>query len=753
MIAALTFAALIGGVPLQTKTAAPAETGVRVTGAVTSATTGAPLADVQIVLVSDSAASGTAEVRDVRTGTDGRFVIDHVAPGPATITVSTIGYIFVRRRIDVASDGLALTIPLAEGTGTYEESVTVSPAQAAAPAGDVRELSSGVLQDLRGVAADDPVRAVQALPGVAAADDFQAEFSVRGAAYRHLGLVIDSVATPLLFHTVRGTEDTGSIAMINTDVIGRASLGIGSHPATHGSWLGPTLAFDMREGSRDRLAVRTAVSGTNASTVLEGPLTRAKRGSWIVSVRKSYVDWLIQKIDPEITGTIGFLDAQAKLSYDLTPRQNVQMLVLAGQANYRDVTAVSANDIARAKSTSGLASLAWRYGTSGLLITERLTFVPNPFRNSGALFQERARGISDALIWRNDLTKPLGRWTLEAGTYAERQTAATTLRNFQTVSPTVTRVRAERVSDAARTTAAGWWNLGGRVRGVGVTTGARVSHDTLSGSTDAAPWILVERDLLKRARLTFAASRAVQYSALESAAAAAEPLTPERAWFLDAGVKGVLTRTVSWSAGAFRRVESDILRRVNENRLVGTTRVTESIFPTVASTLSGTSRGVDFAVERRAERGPTGWISYAWAHTDYTDRVSGEAFDGDFDQRHTLNAYVQQRLSYRLRVSAKFRYGSNFPIVGYFTGSNDALFLGAVRNAVRMPPYVRLDVSGSRTFTFARSRLTLFVEIMNVLNRDNYGPADGGIRNNLSATDFTEKLIPILPSAGLLLEF
>ena len=89
-------------------------------------------------------------------------------------------------------------MPLAEGTGTYQESVTVT-AEAVAAAGDRRvvadELGSAALQELRGVAADDPMRAMQALPGVATGDDFQAEFSVRGSAFRHVGIVIDGTPT------------------------------------------------------------------------------------------------------------------------------------------------------------------------------------------------------------------------------------------------------------------------------------------------------------------------------------------------------------------------------------------------------------------------------------------------------------------------------------------------------------------------------------------------------------------------------
>ena len=72
----------------------------------------------------------------------------------------------------------------------------------------------------------------------------------------------------------------------------------------------------MREGSRDRNAVRVAVSGTSASAVAEGPLGRSKRGSWLLSGRKSYLDLLIDRLSDEGL-SFGFGDVQAKFRYDL----------------------------------------------------------------------------------------------------------------------------------------------------------------------------------------------------------------------------------------------------------------------------------------------------------------------------------------------------------------------------------------------------------------------------------------------------
>ena len=106
-----------------------------------------------------------------------------------------------------------------------------------------------------------------------------------------------------------------------------------------------------------------------------------------------------------------------------------------------------------------------------------------------------------------------------------------------------------------------------------------------------------------------------------------------------------------------------------------------------------------------------------------------------------------------MTISGKLRVGSGFPIVGYFDGTPEALRLSMRRNEVRLPPYARLDVRANRTFTFERSRLTLFVEVMNLLNRRNLRQTDGSVRANLEAVGFVDRLLPRVPSAGVLFEF
>ncbi len=86
------------------------------------------------------------------------------------------------------------------------------------------------------------------------------------------------------------------------------------------------------------------------------------------------------------------------------------------------------------------------------------------------------------------------------------------------------------------------------------------------------------------------------------------------------------------------------------------------------NTLTGDTNGAEIVLERRAVSGLNGWLSYAWNDTQLEDPARGDPsnFPSDYDQRHTVNAYVAYRWGGRTSLSARMRYGSNFPIAGYY---------------------------------------------------------------------------------------
>ena len=312
-------------------------------------------------------------------------------------------------------------------------------------------------------------------------------------------------ATPLLLHTVRSTNDTGSIAMINSDVLDRASLMAGAHPQRQGDWLGATLDFGLREGSRDRVQVRGAASATTASIVLEGPLGRGRRGIWLTSIRKSYIDWLIRKIYPSIDGTLGFSDLQVKA------RLRSDASTAAAVRRHRGRCGVSERQrlAGQRHSSRGLEKRAWhprrgdtRPGRGWSL--QRVSFVGSRFQDLGLSGQELGRGYARSadlarrcqLVSLEDMDRRIRR--------QERMGASDAHRSETSSWSAASRGRAPlRRTDMQTDLASGWGQLTRRTATSGFSVGARVTTDTLSGRTIASPWVLGERTA---GPLTFRAS-------------------------------------------------------------------------------------------------------------------------------------------------------------------------------------------------------------------------------------------------------
>ena len=192
----------------------------------------------------------------------------------------------------------------------------------------------------------------------------------------------------------------------------------------------------------------------------------------------------------------------------------------------------------------------------------------------------------------------------------------------------------------------------------------------------------------------------------------------------------------------------------SEPRLVGGQLAGISLTAPWINALDGYARGVELLVQRRSNSGLSGWISYAYGVNRYHDRVTGEAFDGDFDQRHTFNAAGLYRVTNRFSLAGKLRMGSNTPAIGYWEQRDGAEFVSATRNELRLPMYSRLDVRANRTFNWEKKRMTLFVEVMNVLGRENVRYEQPGVNvRTLQAFGIFNTMLPRIPSAGILIEF
>ena len=727
----------------------PASSTIR--GVVVDARTGSPLPQVLVAVEAGPS---------VVTSQNGTFVLEGLAAGKVRLSVSTVGYGLVQRVLQLQPASVAeLRIPLSEGAAAYSESVTVTADRfhRPDPVPSQQILGSAELQNLRGVLTDDALRAVQVLPGVATGDDFRSEFSVRGSDFSHLNFTVDGFATPFVMHMVRAVEEranTGSVSMINSDVLESVSLSNGGYPQRSGNRTGAEVGFVVREGSRDRTLVRASVSGTAASMTVEGPLGGAHRGSWLISGRKSYLDLLVRKLREEGL-SFGFADAQAKLRHDVGANHSAALTVLVGKSRLRELPEqVEDPDLFTGDNASAIGIGSWRTAFRRGVFTAGLLAAMNRFRNYNLTEIDREKGGTDTVAARSDVSLRLAtRVSLESGVLVEHINE--TQRKQRPSGATVAVLNDYR-ADASRQGAYARmrFDVGSRLT---LSPGARFDRWSLTDQTTASPW--VQSELAVPGRIVVRAGWGVyqQFADFEEAvgAYAGPRLVPERSVHTDLGVEHRLSPSTRVQVALYHRDDDNVIRRPGaDTRLVDGRVVRGDVTAAYETRLAGYAEGVEFVLQRSAPQGFSGWLSYAFGRNHYADRVTGESYWGDLDQRHTLNAYLFYRISHRFSASAKYRVGSNFPLPGYYTQVGEAYFLSAHRNALRLPTYGRLDLRANRTFAWGQRRLTLFAEVINVLNQENVRFTPPRVNTvTRRVTGLFDSLVPVIPSAGILIEF
>lgn len=304
-----------------------------------------------------------------------------------------------------------------------------------------------------------------------------------------------------------------------------------------------------------------------------------------------------------------------------------------------------------------------------------------------------------------------------------------------------------------------------------LTAGSRIDHWSPTGSTTASPWVNAELRVSTRTRLRGGSGLYRQFAELDQVHGihgGGSDLKPERALHVDAGIEHALPRRTRILFNAYARHEEDMLwtRGVEPRRSPQGAIVPGDVDAPWVNALSGTARGVEVVLRRDAADGFSGWVGYAYGRLKYTDTQTGEQFWADADQRHTLSVYGNYRLSSRASVSVRYRYGSNYPLIGYLGEPPPALGMSPIldgerlfyalvdqRNLLRLPAYSRLDVRADRAFTWSRRRLTVFVEVSNVLNRTNLRNTSYRVDRAGRVFNTTESLMPIVPSAGVVVEF
>ena len=700
------------------------------------------------------------------TGDDGKFRIPDVPPGAYVLQVSTVGYYVLREDFVVAAGGVkTFDIILAASNSTITNTVDVvaDPFQLDADS-DVTgfTLEGNERKNLASVLADDPLRAVQGLPGVTSNNDFSSEFSVRGAAFDRVGLYLDGVLLHAPVHTTDGQADNGSLTIFNGDLTQDMTLYQGAWPVRYSDRTAGIVAVDSRDGSREDLEGQASASASNAGLIVEGPLK--KRGSWVASFRKSYLQYILNRIDfgDQAPIAFGFTDGQARVSYDLSPKHTVSLNYLDGTSNVnrtRFHDELGPNTIMTSGFRFTLLNAGSRYAPNEhVLIANHFAWerergnTANRDRDplSNESFTEWTWHGDGSVMWRKHSTLDFGgqfRRVHEDGSLHQlvyTPTLISALDAFRGNGNEEGAYLQESIDLASNR--------------VHLTAGVREDGYSIGSEKITSPHASLAFQPWKETRLELSWGQYSQFPELSQAFStfASGRLLPERATHYQAAIEQRVNERIRVRLEMYDRQDRDILARpALFPRLIDGTVVQAAPSAAWLNSERGYARGFEVFVQRRSANGFTGWISYAYGRAVLTDGVLRQKFPSDYDQHHTVTVFVSRRLRPSVNVSARMAYGSGMPLPGFYQLVSGGYAISEARNALRAPAYERTDLRLNKAYVHSKVKTTLYGEIVNLTNHKNRDFDTPGGYDTVSRRTFPNfySMFPILPSAGVVLEF
>ena len=325
-----------------------------IAGVVTSAA-GQPAAGVRVCAL-DTNSCATSDAR-------GAFRIGELRAGAYRLEILPLaGLPFTSDPVDVRAglDGtVEITLPPAED---FQQSVTVT-----APSFQTPEAvkNSGFLVEPRQIlksasALQDVSRYVQGLPGVVlGTNDFRNDIIVRGGSPLENLFLVDNVEIPNINAFANFASAGGTIGLLDAELLQDVTFLTGGYPAPYANRTSSVLQVTQREGSRTKFGGWATVGFAGAGAILEGPIN-ARKGSWVVSARRSFLDLFTQDVGFEGVPIVYALNAKAV--YDLTPRDRIWLVNISGVDEIR-LGLTDSTDLEREIANFDIRYNGWRSAT------------------------------------------------------------------------------------------------------------------------------------------------------------------------------------------------------------------------------------------------------------------------------------------------------------------------------------------------------------------------------------------------------
>ena len=721
--------------------------------------------------------------------------------GTYDVRVNYIGYAPQRFEVDLTSDDVKFNVELAAGLELGEAVVTgeqqnrieeqVQMSRMEIPIDQIKALPAiGGEVDL--------LKTLQLLPGVQSGGEGTSGLYVRGGSPDQNLMLLDGVPLYNVSHLF------GFFSVFNADAVKSMSITKGGFPARYGGRLSSILEINMKDGNMREFHADGNISVIASKLTLEGPIVKDK-ASFMVSARRTYLDILLRPIiaaatsnDPSVSTNPAyyFYDLNAKLNWRVGPRDRVYFSAFSGKDDFGvESTETYDFDGVTERSTIDLG-LDWRNQIQALRWNREIG--PRMFWNATATHSvynfNTGVDFADELTENGETTTSRFASLYQSGIedYAAKLDIdfAPNARHFVRGGYNVTRhlfspgalaLELDFGQENPLDTLIGQGNVNSTEQYIYLEDEFEVSPRLkvnaglhLSGlSVQDTSYASLQRRFALNWKLApgwaFKASFAemAQFVNLLTNEGLSLPtdlwlpstarIRPQESWQVAAGLAtSVMDGQIELSLEGYYK-EMDGLLSYKEGAsflsdLSGNweDQVTQGI---------GNSYGLEALVQKKVGK-TSGWIGYtlSWSNRQFEDLNSGEWFPFTYDRRHDVSVVLTQEFNPKWSASATWVYGTGRAVTlseSVFTGLAYSDYpyapsfeVPSDRNAFRMSPYHRLDVSVTRVKPGSDGNRALIWSVYNAYNNSNPFFALADTQPDGTRVIREYGLFPIIPSVA-----
>lgn len=705
--------------------------------------------------------------------------------GPHQLVVASIGYKPITRAISLTKNQrLAFNLEassnelsevVVEGSQSLEQKLKTT--QMGVEHLSIREAK--LLPALFGEV--DILKTLQLKPGVSSGGEGSSGLFVRGGSSDQNLVLLDNALVYNPNHLF------GLFSVFNSDAVSSVDLYKSGFPAQFGGRLSSVVDVKLREGDRQKYVATGGIGLISSRLTLEGPIN--KKGSFIVSGRRTYFDVFTRAINKANEGNEDYTPIPDYYFYDLNLKGNYTL----GEKDQLFLTGYLGRDVFGFSST-GSFNFNFSWGNTLGVLRWQHTFSPKLMVNTSV-------SVSD---YQYNLTNKFDQFSFSLGSAVRDYTARTDFEylpndRHQFKFGALATQHQFGVGRLQAGASDGSINFGNDIS-YGGTEGALYAGDNFKASDK---W-----QLEGGVRLTGFRSGEQQYGGIEPRAAARYAFNdqislkanyalmyqyvhlvtnsgaslPTDIWYPSRlSVKPQRSQQVS-GGGSFLLgkgkylLTNEVYYKWGQNQVDFRDGAQLFVNPNLDEEFifgRSWSYGNELYLEKKDGK-TTGWVGYtlAWSWRNFQPQLgtngvnNGQDFHPNYDRRHNLTVVVMHTLNPRITLTASYIFTSGnlttLPVGRFYTqdipGSNSAngndprpTPVYPDRNSYRLIPYSRLDL-GMVYKIGTRRNQDLTLSIYNATNRRNaYFVFFDTIRDKATdrITGYQAKqvsLFPVIPS-------